>query len=96
MRQTRGKVGQLPLKAGMKAEMDTGKHQANRNYTGKQNGNSSEELREHLDVTALTIQTQAPEAELSLLAPISTLCHDFFNNGEEVTARDTNAAHQHH
>lgn len=90
MRQTRGKVGQLPLKA----EMDTGKHQANRNYTRKQNDNCSEELREHLDITALTIQTQAPEAELSLLTSINTLCHDFFNNGEEVTARDTNAAHQ--
>lgn len=48
MRQTRGKVGQLPLKA----EMDTGKHQANRNYTCKQNDNCSEELREYLDITA--------------------------------------------
>lgn len=78
----------------MKTEMDTGKQRANRNQTGKQNGNCIEELRVLLGVTALTIPTQAPEAKLPLLASISTLRHDFFNNGEEATARDTNTAHQ--
>lgn len=78
----------------MKAEIDTGKHPANRNYTAIQNGNCSEGLRVHLDATVLTIQTQAPEAKLSLLASVSTLCHDFSNNGEEATVRDTSAANQ--